>query len=224
VGLELAQAIANTLQPGSRLALPSGETPRKAYRLLGEWVAAGRISFAGTTIFALDEYWGLAPAHPASFARFFSEALLDRIDLPSGAFHAPRGDAPDARREAARYEALIAAGGLDLAVLGIGRNGHIAFNEPGAWLEATTHVATLSEETRAGMPAGLETVQEGLTMGVGTILRARKVLLGATGASKAEAVARAFGGRVDPRWPASLLQVHPDAEVLLDPGAASLLI
>lgn len=220
----LALTIAQALRPGARLALPSGETPKQAYWLLGEWVEAGRISFRGVEIFALDEYVGLAPEHPDSFARFFAEALLARIDLPEGAFHAPRGDAADLTREAARYERLIAeGGGLDLAVLGIGRNGHIAFNEPAERLEAATHVARLAAGTRAAMPASLATVHEGLTMGVGTICQARSLRLGATGASKAEAVARSFGGRVDPWWPASILQVHPDAAVLLDPSAANLL-
>ncbi len=221
VSLELARAIAQALKPGARLALPSGETPRQAYALLGDWVAAGQISFKGTQLFALDEYAGLAPDHPDSFAQFFAEALLSRIDLPAGDFHAPRGDAADAAAESERYEALIADGGLDLAVLGIGRNGHIAFNEPGERLAVLTHLSALSESTRAGMPPSLQGVREGLTMGVGTISRARKVLLAATGASKAEAIAQALGGWVDPRCPASILQVHPDAEVLLDPQAAS---
>ncbi len=223
VSLELAQAIARALKPGARLALPSGETPRLAYALLGEWVAAGRISFAGTQLFALDEYRGLPADHPDSFAHFFAEALLSRIDLPEGAFHAPRGDAEDAGAETHRYEALIADGGLDLAVLGIGRNGHIAFNEPSDRLVVKTHVARLADMTREGMPSSLHAIHQGLTMGVGTITRARKVLLAATGASKASAIARAFGGLVDPRCPASVLQLHPDAEVLLDPSAASLL-
>lgn len=223
VSHSLAQIIAQALKPGARLALPSGETPRQAYAILGEWVEAGRITFEGVTIFALDEYRGLAPEHPESFAHFFAEALLARIDLPAGAFHVPRGDAPDPWREVARYEALVADGGLDLAVLGIGRNGHIAFNEPAERLEVATHVAKLAPGTRAVMPPSLLGVHEGLTMGVGTIAQARRIRLGATGASKAEAVAQCFGGRVDPRWPASILQVHPDAAVLLDPAAAGLL-
>lgn len=223
VSLELARAIAQALVPGARLAVASGETPRQAYALLGEWVKAGTISFAGTRLFALDEYRGLAPDHPDSFAHFFDEALLSRIDLPDGAFHIPRGDAADAAAEVARYEALIADGGLDLAILGIGRNGHIAFNEPAERLEVRTHVATLAEMTRAGMPPSLRDVTQGLTMGVGTITQARKVVLAATGASKAEAIAQAQAGWVDPRCPASVLQLHPEAEMLLDPEAARLL-
>lgn len=223
VSLELAQAIAKALKPGARMALPSGETPRQAYAILGDWVAAGTISFAGTQIFALDEYRGLSPDHPESFAQFFGEALISRIDLPSGAFHAPLGDAVDPEAEAARYEALIADGGLDLAVLGIGRNGHIAFNEPAERLTVKTHLATLDAVTRQTMPPSLHDVTQGLTMGVGTICQAQKVLLVATGASKAQAVAGMLGNWVDARCPASVLQVHPDAEVLLDPDAASLL-
>ncbi len=223
VSLELAQGIALALKPGARLALPSGETPRKAYGLLGDWVAEGTISFAGTTLFALDEYLGLGPDHPDSFARFFAEALLSRIDLPAGSFHALRGDAEDAAAEASRFASLIAAGGLDLAVLGIGRNGHIAFNEPSERLVSGIHVATLSKMTRDALPAQLSGVRQGLTMGVGTIMQARKLILAATGESKAQAVAHAAGPWLDPRWPASLLQAHPDAEMLLDPGAARLL-
>lgn len=223
VSLELARAIAQALKPGARLALPSGETPRRAYAILGDWVASGAISFAGTTVFALDEYVGLAPEHPESFARFFAEALLARIDLPAESFHALRGDVADLEAEAARYEALIADGGLDLAVLGIGRNGHIAFNEPADRLTVETHIITLSPVTREGMSAGLAGVDRGITMGTGTITQARRLLLAATGASKAQAVAHAFGGWVDPLCPASVLQLHPDAEVLLDPGAAGLL-
>lgn len=223
VSLELAQEIAQALKPGARLAIPSGETPRRAYAILGDWVAEGRISFAGTRLFALDEYRGLPPEHPDSFAHFFAEALLSRIDLPEGAFQIPRGDAADPEAEAARYEALIAEGGLDLAALGIGRNGHIAFNEPAARLTVKTHVATLAETTRRGMPASIQHVSQGLTMGVGTICQARKVVLAATGASKAEAIAQTVGAWVDPQWPASVLQVHPDAQVLVDPEAARLL-
>ncbi len=223
VSLELAQIIAHALKPGARLALPSGETPRQTYALLGERVAAGDLSFQGTRLFALDEYAGVAPEDPDSFARFFQEALLSRIDLPAGAFHSPHGDAADLQAEADRYEALIADGGLDLAVLGIGRNGHIAFNEPADRLSVRTHVEVLAESTRAGMPSRLQDVRQGITMGAGTISQARKVVLAATGASKAEAIARMLGGWVDPTCPASVLQLHPDAEVLLDPEAARLL-
>lgn len=223
VSLELARRIAETLAPGARLALPSGETPRHAYALLGEQVAAGALTFKDTQIFALDEYLGLGPDHPDSFARFFQHALLSRIDLPIDAFHIPRGDASDPEAEADRYEALITQAPLDLTVLGIGRNGHIAFNEPAARLSARTHVALLAETTRAGLPARIKDTKYGLTMGVGTLCQARRVVLAATGSSKAEAVARMLNGCVDPACPASVLQLHPDAEVLLDPEAARLL-
>lgn len=223
VSLELARAISRSLRPGARLALPSGETPRQAYALLGDWHASKKLSFAGVQVFALDEYWGLAPDHPDSFAQFFASALLSRIDLPADSFHCLRGDAPDAREEAARFEARVADGGLDLTVLGIGRNGHIAFNEPAERLKVRTHLVPLTETTRATMPPSLGHVEHGITMGVGTLLQARKVILAATGASKAAAVAHAFQGCVDPHCPASALQLHPDAEILLDPEAASLL-
>ncbi|MNX53765.1 Glucosamine-6-phosphate deaminase 1 [compost metagenome] len=223
VSLELARTIAQALKPGARLAIPSGETPRRAYAILGDWVETGTISFAGTRLFALDEYRGLPPEHPESFATFFAEALLSRIDLPEGAFQIPRGDAADPEAETARYEAMIADGGLDIAFLGIGRNGHIAFNEPADRLTVRTHVATLAEMTRQGMPASIQHVKQGLTMGVGTICQAQKVVLAATGASKAQAIAQTAGAWVDPQCPASVLQVHPDAELLLDPEAAGLL-
>lgn len=224
LGLLLAGAIADRLRskPSVIVALPSGNTPREAYRILSEEVARGELSFARAQVFALDEYLGVEASDPDSFASFFRDHLVSCTDLPGNAMHVLDGTATDPQKEARRYDERIRqAGGLDLCVLGIGKNGHIAFNEPGEVLHSETHVEPLAEQTRVGLPPRLAHVRHGVTMGVGTLLRAREVLLVASGSSKAAIVQRAITGPIDPKCPASLIQLHPNARVLLDAEAAS---
>ncbi|HTM02543.1 MAG TPA: glucosamine-6-phosphate deaminase [Vicinamibacterales bacterium] len=215
------------IKPPLVLGLAAGHTPVPAYVALRRMVAAGEIDFARASTVNLDEFVGVERSHPGSFYRFMAAHLFDGIDIEPGHVHFLDGMAPNLVRECEQYEQTITAlGGIDLQILGIGQNGHIAFNEPGDALIARTHVATLLPQTRAAnaplfggdvtrVPA------EALTMGVGTILEAREIVLIATGEMKAEAVLSMLQGPVTPRVPASFLQLHAGAAVYLDRAAAS---
>lgn len=186
------------------------------------------LSFAAVTTFNLDEYVGVAPDHPSSYHRYMREALFDHIDIDPARTHLPRGDSADPAADAERFEALIAAaGGIDLLLLGIGRNGHIGFNEPTSSLASRTRIKTLTEDTRRANQGGFasldDTPRRALTMGVGTILASRCCLLVATGDAKAQAVARMVEGPVSAACPATALQLHRKATVVLDRAAAAAL-
>lgn len=213
-------------RPSSVLGLATGETMRPVYGELVQAFRDGRVSFAGSTSFNLDDYVGVPPQHPASFPRFMNETLFDKVDVDRSRTFMPDGNASDLAREAAAFEAAIAtAGGIDLQLLGIGSNGHIAFNEPGSDFASRTRLVSLAASTQVanqGPFAGGETLPEfGITMGIGTILEARRIILIATGAGKATAVARAVKGPLDPACPASILRTHRDAIMLCDRAAAA---
>jgi glucosamine-6-phosphate deaminase len=216
-------------RPAAVLALPTGRTPLPLYRRLVRLNRTGAIDLRRVHVFNLDEFAGLGPRHAASFARYLTRHLLGVLSLPQAQVHLLRGDAPDLVEEARRCERDLArCGGLDAAIIGIGRNGHVGFNEPARALEADTHVARLSLSTRqAYAPMFGDTIgavpATSLTMGIGTILRARRLLLLATGPEKASIVARALEGPVRTDVPASLLQLHPDLTVVLDRAAAGVL-
>jgi glucosamine-6-phosphate deaminase len=215
VAVALAERLTGRLreQPASVLALPSGNTPIAAYARLAHEPGL----FSQATVFALDEFVGLGPDDPRSFASFFRTHLFGPCGIPPGRAHVLDGRAPDLAAEASAYEAAIAkAGGLDLTLLGLGANGHIAFNEPGTTLGVRTHVVELA-------PPSSDIAPRGITMGVGTLLSAPSVWLIATGPAKAEAVRRMTCGQVDVGCPASLLQLHPDAHVFLDTAAAAMI-
>jgi len=220
----LAEAL--RARPDAVLGLATGGTMAPLYaRLVGE-SRAGRLSLARATTFNLDEYLGLAPEHPNSYHAYMRRHLFGPLALDAARTRLPRGDAEDPEAEAARYEAAIAtAGGIDLQLLGIGTNGHIGFNEPGSSLAAATRIKALAPETRAAnarfFPAGAEVPRHAITMGIGTILRARRALLLATGPAKATAVAAMAEGAVSARWPASALQMHPRATLVCDAAAAA---
>jgi len=224
VALFLAECIQEA--PGLVLALPTGRTPVPMYRALVRLHRQGRVDFSNATTFNLDEFVGLPPEHPGSYHAFMKRHLFAHVNLDPARTHLPCGDAPRPKQEAARYGAAIAAaGGLDIAVLGIGANGHIGFNEPADALPAGTNVVTLCRGSRLGNAAAFggrasQVPRQAISMGVGTILSARHVLLLATGADKAGIVARALQGPVTTRVPASLLQLHPRAVVVLDRAAA----
>jgi glucosamine-6-phosphate deaminase len=227
----VAQLMADRLRakPGLVLGLATGRTMERVYDRL---VALGP-SFDGVTSFNLDEYIGLEPDDPNSYRSYMRAHLLDRVGLPAARARlpeAPVGADPAALKAvAAAYEdAIRAAGGIDLQLLGIGETGHIGFNEPGSALLSRTRDKTLSATTRAqnagmfgGDPAAVPT--RAMTMGVGTILDAREVILLATGAHKAGIVARAVEGPVTSMVTASALQLHPACKVVLDEEAASAL-
>lgn len=225
-----ADAVARLVasRPTAALALPTGATPRPLYAELVRRHRAGGLSFARATTFNLDEFVGVAPDHPASFHRYMDETFFRHVDLPRERAHVPDGMAADLPAACAAYEAAIAsAGGLDLALLGLGEDGHIAFNEPTSSLASRTRLETLSAASRAGHQAafGAEPVPSHVvTMGVATILDARRCLLLAHGARKAKALAAMVEGPVTSMVPASALQLHASATVLCDEAAAANLV
>ena len=215
-----ARAVLELLQqhPAPVLGLPTGRTPLDLYREL----VAQKAPFARARTFNLDEFEGVAPDDPGSFRAYMERHLFGHVDLPREHIAFLDGLAPDPEAECRRYDAALdAAGGLDLCLLGVGRNGHLAFNEPGDVLHADSHRVKLTRETREANAAlfGDEPSRvptHALTLGMGGILRARKVILLAFGASKADAVRAALNGPVTPRWPVSLLRLHRDADIYTD--------
>lgn len=212
------------------IGLPTGNTPIPMYRALVRAYERGRADFSRATTFNLDEFEGVGRGDAGSYRTFMERVLFDHVNLAAVRAHVLNGRAADWRREVARYERQIArAGGLDLVVLGVGGNGHLGFNEPATALEARTHRVTLHPETRranAKLFGGRwrDVPAHALSMGIGTILGARQVVLLATGSSKARVVARALAGPVTTHMPASLLQAHPDVVVVLDQEAAAALV
>jgi len=208
--------------------LPTGHTPVGMYRELVRLHREGLLDFSRVTSFNLDEYLGIPPDHPQSFASYMRIHLWGQVNLRPGACHIPKSlpEAPEA--ECARYEELIReAGGIDLAVLGLGGNGHIAFNEPGTPFESTIHVAELSQETREAEAAawGVDRVPEkAITMGIRTVMNAREIFLLVSGEEKAEVLSRALTGPITPEVPASVLQLHPRLTVFADAAVAGSLL
>lgn len=213
--------------PALVLGLPTGSTPVPFYRALVRAYTRGQADFSRATTFNLDEFLGVGRGDAGSYRTFMEAHLFDHVNLHPRRAHVLDGAAADWRREVAQYDDQIArAGGLDLVVLGIGKNGHVGFNEPGPTLAARTHRVRLKPDTRranAHLFGGRwHTVpREALSMGIGTILSAREVVLIATGRAKARIIARALHGPVTTRVPASLLQVHPNVTVVVDRDAAS---
>jgi glucosamine-6-phosphate deaminase len=185
--------------------------------------AVGRLALGHGYYFNLDEYVGVAPQDSHSFAAFLGRHFLTEAQIPPGHIRLLRGDAADIAAEArAHDEAVAARGGLDLAILGLGGNGHIAFNEPGADWNAGTHVVPLTEETRAANAAyfddGFAVPGQGVTMGIGMLRAARRILLMVSGTAKAEALTMLLAGKADPAWPVTALCGHPDLVVVADKG------
>ncbi|SDC34791.1 glucosamine-6-phosphate deaminase [Nocardioides lianchengensis] len=213
-------------RPDAVLGLATGSSPLPVYReLVARHRAGAGPSYDAVSAFTLDEYVGLPLGHPESYRATIARELTDDLGLPPERVHGP-DPAPDALPTAGeRYErALQQAGGVDLQVLGIGTDGHLAFNEPGSSLASLTRIKTLTEQTRQDNARFFESPDEVprhvLTQGLGTILRARHLLLVAVGSAKAAAVAAALEGPLSASCPASVLQLHPHVTVLLDPGAA----
>lgn len=228
VARALARRITDALreQPDLVLGLATGRTPVDAYAQLRRMHQEDDGDWSRASTFNLDEFAGIDASHPGSFRQFMQHHLFEGVNLDPSRIHFLNGAAADLDAECDRYEeAIHQAGGIDLQVLGIGSNGHIGFNEPGDELLARTHRVRLQPSTRrdnaplfgddpSHVPA------EALSMGIGTILRARRIVLVATGAKKADCIARTVNGRIATRVPASVLQVHPDVEILLDRAAA----
>jgi glucosamine-6-phosphate deaminase len=224
----LAREIARALRDNPRLVLglPTGRTPIPLYRELVSLWRASRLDFSKATTFNLDEFAGLDGRNPRSYRAFMQRHFFDHVDLPRRHITFLNGVARNAAAECARYERAIArAGGIDLLILGLGSNGHIGFNEPARALHARTHRARLSLATRRANARAFGSVRAvprfALSMGMATILHARRIVLVATGAAKARCVDRMIAGPVTPRLPASFLQLHRDVEIWLDRAAAA---
>jgi glucosamine-6-phosphate deaminase len=217
-----------TSAPATVLGLPTGATPHLVYALLVASFRAGRCDWRAITTFNLDEYRGLGRDHPQSFAQYMRRELFDHVNCPAASIHIPDGLAIDPQREASSYEAAIAAaGGMDLLLLGLGGNAHIGFNEPGSPHDSLTRLVALAPNTIARnaryFPKGMSLPTHAMTMGIGTILRARRLVLLVTGEAKAEALKASIHGPVSEAVPGSALQRHDDVLVVADEAAASAL-
>ena len=216
------------LKPEGVLGLATGSTPIGLYSQLVEWYKQGDLSFAGIRSVNLDEYLGLAPTHEQSYRYFMQQNLFDHIDIKPENTHVLNGLAKDPNAECAAYNKLIAElGGIDLQLLGMGHNGHIAFNEPGTPFGSVTHIVDLAESTirdNSRMFRSIDEVpRQAFTMGLKNIMNAKKILILANGANKAKAVYGLVKGEVTENVPASVLQLHPDCTLVCDEAAASLL-
>ena len=214
-------------KPDCVLGLATGNTPLGTYRELVRMHREDGLDFSRVTTFNLDEYVGLPPEHPQSYRAFMAENFFRHVNADARRTHIPDGMARDVPAECARYEAAIAAaGGIDLQLLGIGSDGHIGFNEPSSSLASRTRIKTLTERTRADNARFFEgdlakVPIHCITMGVGTIMESREVLMLAFGAKKADAVAGAVEGPITAMNPASILQMHAVTKCVVDEAAAS---
>ena len=212
----------------SVLGFATGGTPEGMYRCLVKMHRDGLVNFSRVTTFNLDEYYRIRKDDPQSYDYFMRKHLFSHINAREENIHLLNGDADDPERECDNYERLLEdAGGADIQLLGIGGNGHIAFNEPDGGLHARTHVADLTGDTIEANARYFDNPgdvpRRSLTMGIGSIMSARRLLMLISGENKARAVKEMFSGWISTRNPASLLQLHPDAVVILDEPAASML-
>ena len=212
------------MKPNCVLGLATGGTPVGAYAQLVEWYNKGDIDFSEVTTVNLDEYRGLPKEHPESYWSFMHKNLFDHVNIRPEAVHLPDGTNPDAADACAKYNDIIhSVGGIDLQLLGIGRNAHIGFNEPDSCFACGTHQVTLTESTIAANTRFFENEaqvpRQAYSMGMQAIMQAKRVLLIASGADKAEAIRNSFFGPVTPQVPASILQLHRDVIVIADEAA-----
>lgn len=212
------------MKPAAVIGLATGGTPKGIYAQLIEWYKKGDLDFSETTVINLDEYRGLSSEHKQSYSYFMHENLIDHINLKTENFNIPDGSNLDTESVCSEYEKLIhRAGGIDLQLLGIGHDGHIGFNEPGAAFELETHCVDLTESTIDANMRFFESrddvPKQAYTMGIKSIMQSRKVLMAASGKDKAEIIKKAFFGSVTPEVPASILQMHPDFILVGDEDA-----
>jgi len=213
-------------KPNAVLGLATGSTPVGLYRELARRHREKGLDFSKVTTFNLDEYLGLPPSHPQSYRYFMDENLFRHIDVPTSSIHVPYGHAGSVLDFCAWYEEEIErSGGIDIQILGIGGDGHIAFNEPGSSLGSRTRLKTLTEQTIRDNARFFSSMDEvprfAITMGVGTILEARQIIMLAFGAGKADIIAEAVEGPITSQVTASALQLHRDVIVLVDQAAGS---
>ena len=230
VGQAAAVLIAQQIlaKPDCVLGLATGSTPIPTYQELIKFHQNGVLDFSRVRSYNLDEYRKLPVTHECSYHSFMYEQLFKHVNIDMSNTHVPDGNAADAQAECEGYDRAIAeAGNIDVQVLGIGRNGHIGFNEPGDSFIYGCHVVDLTASTieanRRFFDSEADVPRQAISLGIGSIMNARRVLLLATGADKAQAIRDTVRGDIDPKTQASILRVHPDAILLLDKAAASLL-
>lgn len=212
------------MKPNCVLGLATGSTPIGTYDQLVEWYNKGDLDFSEVTTVNLDEYKGLPRTNDQSYYYFMHQHLFDRVNIDPERTNVPNGMEPDAEKECGRYEELIRSlGGVDLQLLGLGHNGHIGFNEPGEAFEKETHCVDLTESTieanKRFFSSADDVPKQAYTMGIKTIMQAKKILIVVNGENKADIVERAFFGPVTPEVPASILQLHNDVTLVGDEAA-----
>lgn len=229
IGQHGAQIIAGVIKNNANtvLGLATGTSPIGIYQNLVEMCQKGEISFANVKTVNLDEYVGLDGTHPQSYRYFMNDNLFNHVDIDKANTFVPNGVAENLQEECTRYTTLVNNLVQDIQLLGIGSNGHIAFNEPGTPFESTTHVVNLTENTIKDNSRLFEDISQvptkALTMGIANIMNAKRILIVANGKNKAQAVYDMVKGQVNTTCPASVLQNHPDVTVIVDKDAASLL-
>lgn len=212
------------MKPNCVLGLATGSTPIGTYAQLVEWYNKGDLDFSEVTTVNLDEYKGLPRTNDQSYYYFMHQHLFDRVNIDPERTNVPNGMEPDVEKECGRYEELIRSlGGVDLQLLGLGHNGHIGFNEPGEAFEKETHCVDLTESTieanKRFFASADDVPKQAYTMGIKTIMQAKKILIVVNGENKADIVERAFFGPVTPEVPASILQLHNDVTLVGDEAA-----
>ncbi len=215
------------LKPDCILGLATGSTPIGTYQELIRFYNEDGLSFKDVRSFNLDEYYGLSSSHEQSYAHFMQLNLFDHIDIVPENIHVPNGLTTDPQGYGKQYDELIeTSGGIDMQLLGIGSNGHIAFNEPGKYFSAQTRLVDLKQNTIEDnarfFDSEDEAPRQAISMGMKSILGARRILVLASGSGKAEAVKEMLEGPIDPMLPASILQVHPNVTLIADKAALSL--
>ena len=214
------------MKPDCVLGLATGSTPIGTYKQLIEWYNKGDLDFSDVSTVNLDEYKGLPRGNDQSYYYFMHQNLFDHVNIDPTHTNLPNGMEPDSEKECSRYDKVIQSlGGVDLQLLGLGHNGHIGFNEPGAAFEKGTHCVDLTERTieanKRFFASADEVPKQAYTMGIRTIMMAKKILVVVSGEDKADIVKQAFFGPVTPHVPASILQMHPDVTVVADAAALS---
>lgn len=214
------------LKPNSVLGLATGSTPFGMYKQLIKTYEDGHIDLDEVTTFNLDEYYGLDKQNEQSYYHYMYENFFKHVNIDMSKINMPNGMAKDIDEESLEYERKIRNnGGIDLQVLGIGRNGHIGFNEPDIKFEALTHMVKLDEQTIMDNSRFFKSIEEvptkAISMGIKTIMHAKKIVLLASGIEKADAIYKSIYGKITPELPASVLQLHPDVVFIVDKDAAS---
>ena len=229
---ELSQAAADLVareiiaKPDTVLCLPTGETPIGMYRELIQKYQRGEIDFSEAVAFSLDEYCGLSPEHPQSYYYYMQHTFFRHINIKAENIYLLNGITQDIVAECENYDKqILENGGIDLQILGIGNNGHLGFNEPAISLNSKTHLVNLSDDTIHANSRFFKNIEEvptkALTVGMGAIMKATKIMLLASGEKKTAAINKTINGLISTRSPSTFLQLHPDVTIIIDKDAAS---